>query len=509
MAEGHGIADMVAFWQDSQRAFWNAAAAQPAFADADAFAPPDWQAFDSLLEELIGAVTPETQTPAWRQATAAAAQYRDVIAAAWARIQSAFEAHRRAIHDPAGAPPDWRLLRDRWFQIAEAEFIKTQRSADFLTAQRNAIRAAIALWTEVPEPMREMIRSQRVSAQTAYRTLVDLGMTGVPIAQTPKEMIWQDGQTTLSRYLPIVGAARTLGPVLICHGLIGRQTMTDLRPERSMVRNLLASGVDVFVIDWGNAGPEHAGLGLDHFAGTQLRACLERALAASGEARLVLFGICQGGTLAACHAACFGDLLSGLILGVAPIDFHADIHDPDPAHGLLNLWVRSLEDEDLEGLIGMEGNLSGTLLGAVFNQLNPVRTLAKYAIEMVETATDPAALMTFLAMEKWLADRPDLPGALARTWLIDLYRNNALVSGELRLCGQSVRLEAIDVPVLNIFAIGDHIIPPPCSRALGRRLKSGLSEELALPTGHIGAFVSAKSQTVLGPGITDWLRRHT
>ena len=122
MAEGQGIADMMAFWRDGQRQFWSAAAAQPAFADADAFAPPDWQAFDSLLEQLIGRATPENQGEAWRQAASAAAQYRDVITQTWARVQTAFEAHRRAIYDPAGRLVDlldvdnvvtWRPSRTR------------------------------------------------------------------------------------------------------------------------------------------------------------------------------------------------------------------------------------------------------------------------------------------------------------------------------------------------------------------------------------------------------------
>ena len=32
------------------------------------------------------------------------------------------------------------------------------------------------------------------------------------------------------------------------------------------------------------------------------------------------------------------------------------------SHGLLNLWVRSLEEEDLAVLAGPDGNLSGELM---------------------------------------------------------------------------------------------------------------------------------------------------
>ena len=50
---------------------------------------------------------------------------------------------------------------------------------------------------------------------------------------------------------------------------------------------------------------------------------------------------------------------------------------------------------------------------------------------LLETGRDPSGLRVFMAMEKWLADRPDLPGRLARQWLIDCYQNNDLIAGRL------------------------------------------------------------------------------
>src|SRR5690606_3724678 len=166
--------------------------------------------------------------------------------------------------------------------------------------------------------------------------------------------------------------------------------------------------------------------------------------------------------------------------------FHADSEDADPSHGLLNLWVRSLDEADLEAMVGASGNLPGELMGLVFDQLNPVRTVAKYAVDLPEAARDQRRLAIFLAMEKWLADRPDLPGALARDWLIGLYRRNELAAGRFRVAGRPVELGRIGVPVLNIHAAADHIIPPPCSRALARHVAPRLHRELSLPTGHVG-----------------------
>ena len=73
---------------------------------------------------------------------------------------------------------------------------------------------------------------------------------------------------------------------------------------------------------------------------------------------------------------------------------------------------------------------------------------------------DEKKLLNFLRMEKWLADRPDHPGEAAKQWLKDLYQANQLVKGEFQLDGKLVDLKKITMPVLNIFAQEDHIIPP-------------------------------------------------
>ncbi len=338
------------------------------------------------------------------------------------------------------------------------------------------------------------------------------GGATIEIATTPKDEIWRDGKIRLYRYRPVAKGDPKLGPMLILHGLIGRQSMTDLEPERSLVRRLLEAEVDLFVVDWGDPGRAEQFDDFTDYAEHHLGDAIAAVRAASGAARAALFGICQGGVFATCHAARHPDTVLGLVLTVTPIDFHADKQDPEPGRGLLNVWVRSLPTDLLTDLIDERGNLSGQLTGALFQQLAPARTLAKYTSGLVELAEDTAALDTFLRMEKWLADRPDHPGAAAKEWLIGLYQENRLVRGEFRIAGQPVDLAAIECPVLNIFGTEDHIIPPPCSRALGGILASREGggcdyEELEVPTGHVGVFVSGRAQQMVAPAVSRWLSR--
>lgn len=354
-----------------------------------------------------------------------------------------------------------------------------------------------------PEPPELADAAGRVLALARHLAQTRGGAT-IRIATAPKDEVWRDGRIRLYRYRPAVERAH-LGPMLIMHGLIGRQSMTDLEPGRSLVRRLLEAGGDLFVLDWGNPGRADRFKDFTDYAEIYLGDVVAAVRAASGAPKIALFGICQGGVFAAIHAARHPETINGLAMAVTPIDFHADMDQPVPGRGLLNLWIRSLPADLLEDLVDERGNLSGQLTGALFQQLAPARTLAKYTSDLVDLADDPDALDTFLRMEKWLADRPDHPGAAAKEWLIGLYQQNRLVRGSFVVDGRPVDLGAIACPVLNIFGAEDHIIPPPCSRAMGRFLAGRDYRELEVPTGHVGVFVSRRAQQIVAPAVAEWL----
>ena len=74
----------------------------------------------------------------------------------------------------------------------------------------------------------------------------------------------QGDKVTLYRYRPLA-KRKVATPVLIVYSLIGRYTMTDLQEDRSLIRNLLKRGLDVWVIDWGSASRADRYLTIDDY----------------------------------------------------------------------------------------------------------------------------------------------------------------------------------------------------------------------------------------------------
>ena len=326
----------------------------------------------------------------------------------------------------------------------------------------------------------------------------------VAIATTPKDEVWRQDKVTLHHYRPLADT-KVATPVLIVYGLIGRYTMADLQEDRSLVRNLLNLGIDLYVVDWGNPSRADRWLTLDDYIDGYLAECVRVISERHKIGNVSLLGICEGGVFTTCYAALYPDAVKAMVLTITPIDFHGDTVENRLGHGFINIWTRSLQPEDIDRLIEAYGNLPGDFMGSIFSQMTPMRTLMKYNLDMLEVMDDENKFRNFLRMEKWIADRPHHPGEAAKQWLKDLYQANKLIKNTFTVSNRLVDLGNITMPVLNVFAKDDHIIPPATSQALSAKVGTKDYTELPLPGGHVGVFVGGKSQALLGSGIAKWL----
>ncbi|MBY5585731.1 class III poly(R)-hydroxyalkanoic acid synthase subunit PhaC [Rhizobium leguminosarum] len=340
--------------------------------------------------------------------------------------------------------------------------------------------------------------------QKAANVLAGICYEHVDVGATPKTLVMRRDKVELFRYEPI--AERTVEtPVLIAYGLIGRYTFVDLQPDRSLVRGLLDKGIDLYLMDWGQPGRGERWLTMDDYV-DYIHEAVQWICRETGHDKVTLLGICEGGVFATCYAALHPEKVKNLVLMITPIDFHADIDDPAAHHGLLNIWIRSLTLEDIDRMVDALGVIPGEFMSSIFSLMTPMRSMTKYNVDLIDTVSDKNLLMNFLRMEKWLADRPDHPGAASLQWVKELYKENRLVEGRFELSGRIVDLRAIVAPVLNIFAHDDHIIPPTCSKALRSKIGNTDYREIELPCGHVGLFVSRKSQGRLPESIVGWLQ---
>jgi poly(3-hydroxyalkanoate) synthetase len=124
---------------------------------------------------------------------------------------------------------------------------------------------------------------------------------------------------------------------------------------------------------------------------------------------------------------------------------------------------------------------------------------------MLEVLEDQDKLINFLRMEKWIFDSPGQAGECLRQFVKDLYQGNKLAKGQLKLGDKTVDLGKITMPILNIYASADHLVPPAATKPLNDLVSSKDKTLYEFKGGHIGVFVGSRSQKELAPAISKWL----
>ena len=85
-------------------------------------------------------------------------------------------------------------------------------------------------------------------------------------------------------------------------------------------------------------------------------------------------------------------------------------------------------------------------------------------------------------------------------------KENRLAKGTLAIGGKAVDLKKIAMPVLNIFASQDHLVPPSASKPLHKLVGTRDYATHEFRGGHIGIYVSGSAQREIPERIATWLR---
>ncbi|PIQ37626.1 MAG: class III poly(R)-hydroxyalkanoic acid synthase subunit PhaC [Lysobacterales bacterium CG17_big_fil_post_rev_8_21_14_2_50_64_11] len=349
-------------------------------------------------------------------------------------------------------------------------------------------------------PIRISPEALAFEAQTVQRklsaglsTLRQLGDT--QYGATAKHPVWSDGKVTLYRYQG-ERAATAKVPILICYALVNRPYMVDLQHDRSLVKGLLARGEDVYILDWGYPDLSDRYWTLEDYILGFLDAAVEHLRASHGIDAINLLGVCQGGAFSLCYAALNGEKIRNLITMVTPVDFHT----PD---NMLSHWTRGI---DVDLFVDALGNVPADLMNNCYLTLKPFRLLQQKYVGLIDILDDVTELENFLRMERWIFDSPDQAGEAFREFIKWFYQANGFVNGGVEIGGREVRLANVAMPVLNIFAEQDHLVPPSASRALRGLVGSDDYTELSFRGGHIGIYVSGRAQREVPETVHGWLR---
>ncbi|HEU0132185.1 MAG TPA: alpha/beta fold hydrolase [Mycobacteriales bacterium] len=317
-----------------------------------------------------------------------------------------------------------------------------------------------------------------------------LGSRRQPVMQLPRAVVWWQGTATLSR----LGLWRPPGePVVLVHSVVTRPWILDLLPERSVAGALIERGHDVYLFDYGDPGRAQGRYGLAEHV-SLLGDALAQAARLSPTGRVHVVGYCMGATLALAAVGAWG---SGPVASLALI---APPFDTAVPGGMATVLRRP----ELTPVLALDGDgcVPAAYIREGFHLLR--RKAVRYALGRLRRRRDKQLQRVASALSRWAWEQRRLAGAL---WfdLVDLFRENSLLRGTLRVGDRPVLMSNVDVPTLVLVTDRDHIVPIASSLALTRQVPQ--AEVVRCPAGHVSMLMGHESREVLVPALDAFLTR--
>jgi len=326
----------------------------------------------------------------------------------------------------------------------------------------------------VVERVRREIERNTLRVRNGVRLAAGVSPPGV--GQTPKEVVWRSGRTELWRYRS--DRVSVSPPLLIVYSLFNRSYILDLLPGNSFVEHLLKAGFDVYLLDWGIPDERDAGNTLDDYVDDYLPAAVERVRQIAHDDQVNMLGYCFGGVLSVLYAARYHDApLWSLTALTTPADFQR-------LGQLGDLFGGGL---DIVTVLDENGNVPADVIQLGFRTLRPTAEITQY-VDLWERLWSDQYVAAYQAMTGWATEQVPLPGGVARQ-IIEMVRENPLMTDRVIVGGDRVHLADITAPFLHVLASRDHIIPEASSGPLIELVGSGDKQELRLDAGHVGLLV--------------------
>jgi polyhydroxyalkanoate synthase subunit PhaC len=160
---------------------------------------------------------------------------------------------------------------------------------------------------------------------------------------------------------------------------------------------------------------------------------------------------------------------------------------------------------DVDKVLASFGNMPGEMLDYGAKALKPIENYIWNYCKIWDNLDDPRAVEAWHSMNTWVTDIFPMAGGAYRQLIVDLYRNNRLMKGELVIRGELVELKKLRANLLNVIAEGDHITPPCQSEAILPRVGSTDKEIYRVRGGHIGIMAGSGAHKQTWPHIDSWL----
>jgi len=304
---------------------------------------------------------------------------------------------------------------------------------------------------------------------------------GRNVATTEGAVVFENDYFQLIEYKPLTAKVYER-PFLMVPPCINKYYILDLQPENSLIRHAVAEGHRTFVVSWRNPDASLAQSTWDDYIEQAVIAAIHTVQDISGAEQINALGFCVGGTMLSNALAVLAARGEDAVASATFLTTLIDFTDT----GILDVFIDEAFVAFRELQMGQGGLMKGQDLASTFSFLRPNDLVWNYVVgNYLKGETPPPFDLLY-----WNSDATNLPGPYYAWYLRNFYLENNLVEpGKLTVCGESIDLNRLDLPVYIYGSREDHIVPINAAYA-STQVLPGPKRFVMGASGHIAGVIN-------------------
>lgn len=420
------------------------------------------------------------------------------------------------VKDSYLAYSDW--LYDEAAKIDGIDGKEKKKVEFFIRQYLDAVSPSNFIWTN-PNVLKETLDSNAENLVSGLKNLardlkdgkiaqtdLDQYELGKNLAITEGQVVFQNDLLQLIQYAPSTKQVHQT-PLLFIPAWINKYYIADLQPQNSLVKWLVGSGYTVFMISWVNPTEKHKDFGFEDYAKQGLLTAVDKILEITGEKQVNAMGYCLGGTLLATTLAYLNEKNDKRINAASFLTTLLDFSDA----GEISVFIDEEQIQTLEKRMAEKGYLDGSEMALTFSMLRANDLIWSFVVNNYLLGKTPFPFDILY----WNGDSTRMPAKMHSWYLRNMYLNNNLVKGKIKLDDIKIDLSKIKNPAYFLSTEKDHISPWKTTYE-GAKLLPNATFTLA-ESGHVAGVVNPPSKGKYGyyefaktpKNADDWMKNAT
>ncbi|MFM7698931.1 MAG: PHA/PHB synthase family protein [Limnohabitans sp.] len=304
---------------------------------------------------------------------------------------------------------------------------------------------------------------------------------GKNVAASEGAVVFENDIFQLIEYKPLTSKVYQR-PFLLVPPCINKFYILDLQPANSFIRHVVEQGHRTFVVSWRNPDADLNHATWDDYVEKGVITAIQVTQEIAQMPQINTLGFCVGGTLLtsalAVLAARGEDPVASATLLTTLVDF-TDV-------GVLDVFIDEAFVQFREAQFSQGGLMAGRDMASTFSFLRPNDLVWNYVVgNYLKGETPPPFDLLY-----WNSDATNLPGPLYAWYLRQTYlENNLIKPGKAVICGETIDLRKVDLPMYIYGSREDHIVPITAAYA-STQVFPGPKRFVMGASGHIAGVIN-------------------